>query len=398
MSVQRAWTRLVWAVALVGLAVYAAVMLNAEPESGLNSFFSLWVYQGLVVFAVVIAGSRAIAVTRDRVAWTVVTVSLAGSAFAEIYYAAVEPEAYPSVADFAWIAFYPVVYVGIVLLLRRRARSIAGALWLDGITAALGAAALGAAVLVELVLRSTEGSLSTVATNLAYPLGDVLLLSAVFGVFSLTGWRPGRRWLVLGLGVLATAVADAVYLFQASAGTYTEGTVLDALWPASMLFIAVTAWMDDREEGKLAVEGRPLLAVPATCAVASIGVLVYDHFNQVNLLAHLLATGALLAVVVRLVVTFRENRQLFELTRHEAVTDALTGLGNRRKLVTDLDRRLGEEGGTSSTLLMIFDLDGFKGYNDAFGHPAGDALLARLASKLASVPGPEGAAYRLGGD
>jgi len=82
MSVQRAWARSAWAVALAGLALYATIMLAADPESGLNSFFSLWVYQGLVVFAVVIAGSRAIAVTRDRVAWTVVTVSLAGSAFA----------------------------------------------------------------------------------------------------------------------------------------------------------------------------------------------------------------------------------------------------------------------------------------------------------------------------
>ena len=39
------------------------------------------------------------------------------------------------------------------------------------------------------------------------------------------------------------------------------------------------------------------------------------------------------------------------------------------------------------TLLMLFDLDGFKGYNDSFGHPAGDALLARLGAKLATVPG-----------
>ena len=56
------------------------------------------------------------------------------------------------------------------------------------------------AILVDLVLENTEGSTSTVVTNLSYPLGDVLLLSAVFGVFSLTGWRPGPRWLVLGLG------------------------------------------------------------------------------------------------------------------------------------------------------------------------------------------------------
>ena len=47
---------------------------------------------------------------------------------------------------------------------------------------------------------------------------------------------------------------------------------------------------------------------------------------------------------------------------------------------------------------MIFDLDGFKGYNDTFGHPAGDALLARLGAKLAAVPGAERGAYRLGGD
>jgi diguanylate cyclase (GGDEF)-like protein len=47
---------------------------------------------------------------------------------------------------------------------------------------------------------------------------------------------------------------------------------------------------------------------------------------------------------------------------------------------------------------MLFDLDGFKGYNDTFGHPAGDALLERLGEKLAAVPGTSGAAYRLGGD
>ena len=45
----------------------------------------------------------------------------------------------------------------------------------------------------------------------------------------------------------------------------------------------------------------------------------------------------------------------------------------------------------------MFDLNGFKGYNDSFGHPAGDALLARLGARLAAaLPGRE--AYRLGGD
>jgi diguanylate cyclase (GGDEF)-like protein len=284
-----------------------------------------------------------------------------------------------------------------VMLLQARARSIGGTLWLDGTTAALAAASLGAAVLVEIVLESTEGSVSTVVTNLAYPLGDVLLLSAVFGVFSLTGWRPGQRWLMLGLGALATTVADAVFLFQSSAGTYVEGTWIDILWPAAMLLIASSAWMPDRTRAGLAIEGRPLLAVPAVCAVLATGILVYDHFVRFNVLAIVLASATLGLVIVRLAVTFRENRRLLELTRAEATTDVLTGLSNRRQLLADLDRRLTAER-VEPTLLMLFDLDGFKGYNDTFGHPAGDALLVRLGAKLAAVPDDGGTVYRLGGD
>ena len=397
MSVQRVWTRSALAAAFAGLIVLAIGLLVTTPSSDANRFFSLWVYQGLVVLSVLIAGSHAIAVRRDRLAWSVIAFSLSCSAFAEIYYAVVEPESYPSIADVGWIGFYPAVYVGMVLLVRQRARSITGTLWLDGITASVAAAALGAAVLVELVLRTTEGTLSVVATNLAYPLGDVLLLSAVFGVFSLSGWRPGRLWLVLGLGVLATAIADAIYLFQYAEGTYVQGTVLDVLWPASMILIGAAAWMTRRGAQGVEIEGRALLAVPAACALVATAILVYDHFNRVNVLALVLATATILLVVLRLVATFRENRRLFRLTKHEAVTDALTGLSNRRKLLVDLESRLGEEHPTS-TLLMIFDLDGFKSYNDTFGHPAGDALLARLGAKLAAAPGGDGAVYRLGGD
>ena len=393
----RTWIYLTRAAAAAGLAAYATFTVTAPDDSRFSGFFNVWAYNGLMVFACVIAGSHVYLVKRERAAWTAITLALVSWTFGELWYAIFEPETYPSMADVGFIGFYPLLYVGIVLLLRSRARSIGGTLWLDGVTASLAAAAIGAAILVELVLESTEGSRSTVVTNLAYPLGDVLLLSAVFGVFSLTGWRPGRRWLLLGLGALATTIADGVYLFQSAAGTYVEGTWIDILWPASMLLVASAAWAQDRSRDVLEVEGRPLLAVPTACALVSTGILVYDHFRPVNLLAIVLSAAVLLLVIVRLALTFRENRRLFELTRHEATTDALTGLGNRRKLLLDLERRLAS-GEIEAALLMIFDLDGFKGYNDAFGHPAGDALLARLGMKLSTVPGSQGAAYRLGGD
>jgi diguanylate cyclase (GGDEF)-like protein len=82
-----------------------------------------------------------------------------------------------------------------------------------------------------------------------------------------------------------------------------------------------------------------------------------------------------------------------------SMTDALTGIPNRRQLKADLDHGLKQVSPAKPLLLMLFDLNGFKAYNDSFGHPAGDALLIRLASALgAAMAEHGGCAYRLGGD
>jgi diguanylate cyclase (GGDEF)-like protein len=80
------------------------------------------------------------------------------------------------------------------------------------------------------------------------------------------------------------------------------------------------------------------------------------------------------------------------------VTDALTGLGNRRRLAADLAATLESDLERTPALLLLFDLDGFKAYNDTFGHLAGDQLLTRLGAKLADAVVEDGTAYRLGGD
>ena len=84
--------------------------------------------------------------------------------------------------------------------------------------------------------------------------------------------------------------------------------------------------------------------------------------------------------------------------RDEAHRDDLTGLANRRKLLADLDGAFPSADGGTDHILIIYDLNGFKYYNDTFGHPAGDALLRRLAGKLADAVEPYGSSYRLGGD
>jgi diguanylate cyclase (GGDEF)-like protein len=82
----------------------------------------------------------------------------------------------------------------------------------------------------------------------------------------------------------------------------------------------------------------------------------------------------------------------------EAHSDELTGLANRRKLLSDLERAFVQEDGDDERILIIYDLNGFKYYNDTYGHPAGDALLQRLAGKLARAVDGVGSSYRLGGD
>jgi diguanylate cyclase (GGDEF)-like protein/PAS domain S-box-containing protein len=87
-----------------------------------------------------------------------------------------------------------------------------------------------------------------------------------------------------------------------------------------------------------------------------------------------------------------------ELNEHQALHDALTGLANRRKLYVDVETALDRREEETSFALGVFDLDGFKAYNDVFGHPAGDALLERLGRRLREVVGERGTAYRMGGD
>jgi diguanylate cyclase (GGDEF)-like protein len=110
-----------------------------------------------------------------------------------------------------------------------------------------------------------------------------------------------------------------------------------------------------------------------------------------------ISTLPIAAVLLALIALALTMGRRWSRTSEQAETDPLTGLGNRRKLDTDLSRLLPTAGGSNSLTLCVYDLNGFKNYNDSFGHPAGDALLTRFGSRLAAAA-HTGTAYRLGGD
>jgi diguanylate cyclase (GGDEF)-like protein len=398
-------SRLAWlllALAGAGVASHALHVGLHVGGDGLDDVFSDWVYNGTIVLAALACLLRAIVVAGGRAAWALWAAALASWVAAEItwttMYADLEAPPYPSLADAFYLAFYPLAFVGLVLLLRERVRGLGAKVWIDGILAAVAASALGATVLSDIVVGAVAGPADEAATNLAYPLADILMFGAVAGAFALCGWRLDWRWILIGASFVLSAVADAIYLFETSDGTYVAGTLLDTLWPAAVLLLGIAAWLPPRARAAVDVEGRALFVVPGTCGLVATGLLAWDHIHPVSHLAVALALATLVGVVFRAGLTFRDNLRILERSRLQAVTDELTDLGNRRRLLADLDDGLQSPGAPGCRVLFLFDLDGFKRFNDAHGHLEGDAMLARLGRALAIAAEPWGAAYRLGGD
>jgi diguanylate cyclase (GGDEF)-like protein len=134
-------------------------------------------------------------------------------------------------------------------------------------------------------------------------------------------------------------------------------------------------------------------ALPSLAGAAAVALLVTDEFTRDHGWLPIPVAVIALSIFLRFSLVSRDNHRLIEHNRREAVTDPLTGLANRRALLEDLS-----VAHPCARALVLFDLDGFKLYNDTFGHPAGDVLLQMIGGALATAVGPRGRAYRLGGD
>ncbi len=390
----------------IGLVLIGGLLLIvAHDWLGIGSANFGELVNGAVYAIVVLAAGlacllKARASRRERAAWVAITAAILVSALADGYWAvafADDPTPpFPSLADVGYLAFYPLAATGIYLLVRARARTLDWRLWMDGLIAALGTAAVGAAVVYEVVAARATGSRAEVFVSLAFPLGDIVLLALVVGIVALTRWRPGRSWALVLLGLGFLLVADITTTMQ-SAGTGTEAAEnwVRPLFMLGAICIGAEAWQPPARSipPEPSFDGWRELIVPAFFAAVMIVLFSLQHFSQASPLTTVLWTATMLAVVARFAISVRENKELLERVR----TDQLTGLGNQGGLQVDLATRVKRAEEEPFSLLLL-DLNGFKAYNDTFGHPAGDAMLARLGRQLDGAIGAEGGSYRVGGD
>ncbi len=360
-----------------------------------------WATAVVYVLVAAIVTLRAVRIRVGRGAWSVLAVGVslyaAGNLVWSLWLEHVADPPIPSVCDILWLSLYPTSYLGLVLLARRRWRGIPAGVWLDGIVAGLGIATVGAAVVVEPVRRATNGTFAAVATNLAYPLGDLLLATLVVGMLSLRGWRLDRVWALLGSGFLVLTVADSIYLRQVAAGLTVSSDTANLFYMAGVGLIALAAWQSPPRFELPRTEELSTLIVPGAFVLAALAVLTYDDFRDVGELAHVLALLTLLAALMRTALAFRDLR-LFSEARRQAVTDDLTNLPNRRLFQQRLEEAIAVEGADRDVAVLIVDLDRFKELNDTLGHGSGDELLRQIGPRLARALRPEDILARLGGD
>ncbi len=394
--------RLLLAALTLLLVVYAAELtFHFLPET---ASVLMQKYSGHPLFlgSAALCALRGIRNAEERAAWLLMGLGLLSWELGLVFYTFfqwnLETIPMPSPADAGYLLFYPPTYAALALLSRSRIRGRSNALWIDGAIGALAVGAVGAAILFDAVLQSTGGPAVTVATNLGYPLADLLMLALVVAVVGMTGWRKAGVWGWIAGGMATFAVADGLYLYGTAVGSYEAGVIYDAGWAMAALLVAYGAWTPATPMRVEVIITRRAILLPILFAVASIGLLVYDHFHRTNELALALAALCLLAVLARLAITYGDNLRMLSVSRVEASTDPLTGLRNRRSLTRDLDRIVADATAERPACLALYDLDGFKSYNDTFGHPAGDSLLTRLGSALDAAVEAHGRAYRIGGD
>jgi diguanylate cyclase (GGDEF)-like protein len=393
---------LAFAALAAGTAFTALHALFGIAGPGADAISDEWIYTAVELIAVGLCVARVVRRREDRAAWLLVTLGILGWTLGDLVWTLwldhVASPPYPSVADALYLTLYPTTYAALTLLMRSHWRHAGAALWLDGTVVGLALAAVGAELVFPAVVQSSRGSSAAIGVNLAYPVGDLMLLVFIALGFVLSSLRPGRQWLLLALGVMLNAIADMVYVYQVAKGSYVEGSILDTLWPASMALLAAAAWQRPPSRRATADHPRHTVVLPAIFALLALGLLIVASLQHVSPMAVVLAAGALLLGGVRAGFTYAENARMLRREMLDATTDTLTGLGNRRRLMRDLDRALIDVRAGADATLAFFDLDGFKRYNDSFGHGAGDALLVRLGRSLAAAVAGAGGAYRLGGD
>jgi signal transduction histidine kinase/CheY-like chemotaxis protein/HPt (histidine-containing phosphotransfer) domain-containing protein len=295
---------------LLAAILFELALFIGHFATGALATPSTVVYDSAIAVAAVVCALRAVARRQERVAWALMACAIGCWGLGEIYYdaflAGSGSVAIPSVADAFWLLFYLPAYASVIALIRARLPQLPPGLWLDGVIGALGVASVSASVVFAAVERHTHGGFGVVATGLAYPIGDLVLLVMLIGA-GIAGRRQALNWswLIAGAGFGLFCVGDSIYLLQTAHSSYAPNGLLDISWPVALALIACAAWAPQRS-AQVRARRPASIVTPVVFSLLALGILIADHFDRVDLLAIVLASLCVVAVCVRLLLAFRD--------------------------------------------------------------------------------------------
>ncbi len=268
------------------------------------------------------------------------------------------------------------------------AAALLAALFEDGLIVACGLGAAGAALLVvdripavTLLswLDAAMGGAAAAALTVVLGGGAAPAVAAggAVGALALSRWRPGWALPVAlaGLGGLAAGPAIA---------------------PLAAFGLAGAGWLREPQAGPGPEFSRIVLGAILLSASAALALLGVGQFTDLDTAAVALAIATVLAGMARAGLTVTDRLRE---SHRQAITDDLTGLGNRRHLIDRLGAAIESAAARDGQLaLLLVDLDGFKELNDTLGHSAGDEVLRQIGPRLSQILREQDTLARLGGD
>jgi len=369
---------------LVVVAYYLAVWAGGPPLLRVALYCLVSVSAGV---AVLVGCARNLPDKRARLPWMVLGFSQIVYAVADIcFYTSHNifgDTDFPALADPLYLSHYPLVVVGLILLIRLRTPGRDIASLLDAATLAVATAMLSWLYLIGPQARADEPFLVKVV-SVAYPVMDLSMFAVALRLVLGPGRRPASFLLLAG-NLFAIFAADTMYVMQQLAGTYQTGNFLDAIWLCGNLALGAAALhptvgrVTERasaEDMRLTPVRLAVLAVTALIAPATL-IIQYSMGSLHDIPVIAAACAVLFMLTIgRLAGLVADQRRL-------AITDVLTGLRTRRFFSSQLPMEIARARRVGTSLaVLIVDVDRFKSINDRYGHPAGDRVLIEVARRL----------------
>jgi hypothetical protein len=294
-----------WPAAIVLVVTEAAYQLSGAD--GYDTLFNDVIHDSVLLGACLLCFARGL----DDARWRRVSAAFglgllcwwAGDVLWAMLYADAATPPYPSPADALWLAWYPFTAAGIALLIRLQITRFHLHRWLDGLAVMLIVLTPCAALLLEPAAKEATTSAVATAVNFSYPILDTLLIGAVLGVYGVTAWRPGRTWLLLGLGCIVMALADGLFAVQDARAGYVAAEY-DFIWPLGALLIAYAIWRpSDKPAFDAEVVGWRAIVLPITAQALAAAIQVYGLFHELGSTERIITLVVLLVAMAQIIIT-----------------------------------------------------------------------------------------------